>query len=89
VHRATLAGYGIALLPELQVVDDIRAARLYRLLADYPSGRNQVFILYPSRRHMAPRTRVMIDVLVQMGRALEAWLADARVWGENETTWLV
>jgi DNA-binding transcriptional LysR family regulator len=89
VHRATLAGYGIALLPELQVVDDIRAARLYRLLADYPSGRNQLFILYPSRRHLAPRTRVMIDVLVEMGRALEAWLADARIWGENETTWLV
>ena len=80
---------GIALLPEMQVVDDIRAARLYRLLADYPSGRGQVFLVYPSRRHLAPRTRVMIDFLVEMGRALETWLADARIWGENETTWLV
>jgi DNA-binding transcriptional LysR family regulator len=89
VHRATLAGFGIALLPELQVVDDIRAARLYRLLSDYPSGRGPVYIVYPSRRHLAPRTRVMIDFLVEMGRALETWLADARIWGENETTWLV
>src|ERR1700733_6816435 len=39
VQRAAMAGYGIALLPELQVVEDIRAARLYRLLADYPSER--------------------------------------------------
>ena len=88
-HRAAVAGYGIANLPELQVVDDIRAARLYRLLADYPSGRGQVFVVYPSRRHLAPRTRVMIDFFVEMGHALEAWLEDARVWGENETTWLV
>jgi DNA-binding transcriptional LysR family regulator len=73
----------------LQVVDDIRAARLYRLLPDYPSDRAQVFVIYPSRRHLAPRTRVMIDFLVDIGRALETWLADARVWGENETTWLV
>ena len=89
VHRAVLAGYGIGMLPELQVADDIRAARLYRLLVDYPARRDQVFVLYPSRRHLAPRTRVMIDFLVEMGRALEARLADARVWGENETTWLV
>jgi DNA-binding transcriptional LysR family regulator len=89
VHRATLAGFGLAMLPEGQVVDDIRAARLYRMLADYPSGRTQAFVVYPSRRHLAPRTRVMIDALVDMGRRLEVWLADARVWGENETTWLV
>jgi DNA-binding transcriptional LysR family regulator len=89
VHRAALAGFGIAMLPEMQVVDDIRAARLYRLLADYPSGRQSVFVVYPSRRHLAPRTRVVIDFLVEMARALETWLADARVWGENETTWLV
>jgi DNA-binding transcriptional LysR family regulator len=89
VHRATLTGFGIALLPELQVVDDIRAARLYRLLADYPSGRAPVFVVYPSRRHLAPRTRVVLDFLVEGGRALAAWLDDARIWGENETTWLV
>ena len=89
VHRATLTGIGIALLPELQVVDDIRAARLYRLLADYPCDRAPVFVVYPSRRHLAPRTRVVIDFLVEGGRALAAWLDDAREWGENETTWLV
>jgi DNA-binding transcriptional LysR family regulator len=89
VHRGVLAGFGVALLPESQVVDDIRAARLYRVLADYPSGRDQVFVVYPSRRHLAPRTRVMIDFLVELGHAEEVRLADARVWGENETTWLV
>jgi len=89
VQRAALAGYGIALLPESQVVDDIRAARLYRLLPDYPSGRTQAYVLYPSRRHLAPRTRVVIDFLVEMGRREEARMADERIWGENETAWLV
>jgi hypothetical protein len=88
-HRAALAGHGVAYLPELPVVDDIRAARLYRLLADHPSEKGQVFVVYPSRQHQASRTGVMIDFLVEMGRALEAWLADARIWGENDTTWLV
>jgi DNA-binding transcriptional LysR family regulator len=89
VHRAALAGHGIAKLPESQVVDDIRAARMYRLLSDYPSGRQQLFVVYPSRRHMAPRTRVLIDFLAAMAHAEEARLAEALVWGENETTWLV
>jgi DNA-binding transcriptional LysR family regulator len=89
VHRAVLAGYGIAKLPESQVVDDLRASRMYRLLGDYPSERQQLFLVYPSRRHLAPRTRVMIDFLASMVHAEEARLADARVWGETETSWLV
>jgi len=88
-HRAALNGYGIALLPESQVVDDIRAARLYRVLPDYPSGREPVFVMYPSRRHLPPRTRVMIDFLVQVGHEEEARLKDAHLWGETETTWLL
>lgn len=89
VHRAALAGYGIAKLPESQVVDDIRASRMYRVLGDYRSERQQLFLVYPSRRHLAPRTRVMIDFLANMVHAEEARLANARVWGENEASWLV
>jgi DNA-binding transcriptional LysR family regulator len=65
VRSAALAGYGIAFLPEQSVADDIRAGRLYRLLADYPSERGQAYLIYPSRRHLAPRTRVVIDFLVE------------------------
>jgi DNA-binding transcriptional LysR family regulator len=89
VRLAAVAGHGIAKLSEAQVIDDIRSARLYRLLADYPSERHQAFIVYPSRRHLAPRTRVVIDFLVERLRAVEIQLADGRTWGESETTWLV
>jgi DNA-binding transcriptional LysR family regulator len=64
VHHAAVAGYGIAFLPDGFVADDIRTARLCRLLAEYSSERSKFYLIYPSRRHLAPRTRVMIDFLV-------------------------
>jgi DNA-binding transcriptional LysR family regulator len=89
VRQFALAGNGIALLPEPLVLDDILGARLYRLLPDYPTERTPVFLVYPSRRHLAPRTRVVIDFLVERYSAVAARLADQRVWGEHETVWLV
>lgn len=89
VRQAALAGHGIALLPEPQVVDDILSARLYRLLPDFPTDLTQGFLVYPSRRHLAPRTRVVIDFLVERFSAVSARLADQRVWGEHENVWLV
>jgi DNA-binding transcriptional LysR family regulator len=72
VHRATLAGNGIAWLQEPHVLDDIRAGRLCRLLPAYTSERERTFVIYPSRRHLPPRTRVMIDFLVSVGAEAEA-----------------
>jgi DNA-binding transcriptional LysR family regulator len=89
VRHAALTGHGIALLPEPQVIDDILVARLYRLLPDYPTERTKAFLVYPSRRHLPPRTRVVIDFLVERFAAVGARLADERVWGEHETVWLV
>jgi DNA-binding transcriptional LysR family regulator len=89
VRQAALAGHGIALLPEPQVLEDILGARLYRLLPDYPTERSKAYLVYPSRRHLAPRTRVVIDFLVERFAVVGARLADERVWGEHETVWLV
>jgi DNA-binding transcriptional LysR family regulator len=89
LRQAALAGHGIALLPEPLVLDDILAARLYRLLPNYPTERSRLYLVYPSRRHLAPRTRVVIDFLVERFTAVGNRLADERVWGEHETVWLV
>jgi DNA-binding transcriptional LysR family regulator len=71
VHHAALAGYGIAFLPLLSVADDLRAARLCRVLIGFPSQRSQTYLIYPSRRHLAPRTRVVIDFLVKQLRLVQ------------------
>ena len=89
VHRAVLAGHGISMVPEALIVDDIRAARLYRLLPKYKSERQPAFVLYPSRRHLAPRTRVVIDFLIEQVGEAAARLAQDDVWGDSDTTWLV
>jgi DNA-binding transcriptional LysR family regulator len=80
VRLACRAGHGIALLPEIQLIDDLRAGRLYRLLNDYPSEIVPVHIIYPSRRNLAPRTRVVMDFLVEQAREVTALLSgDAEV----------
>jgi len=89
VRQAALSGYGIAMLGDPLTINDIRAGRLYRLLPDYSARRRQAFVVYPSRRHLALRTRVVIDFLVEEFRRLDVRLRDSREWGENEATWLV
>ena len=89
VRQAALAGPGIALLGDPLTVTEIRAGRLYRLLPDYAARRRQASIVYPSRRYLARRTRVVIDFLVEEFRQLGLRLQDGREWGENEATWLV
>ena len=89
VRQAAIAGYGIALLGDPLTINDIRTGRLMRLLPGYLARQRQAFIVYPSRRHLAQRTRVVIDYLVEEFRQLELRLRDSREWGENDATWLV
>jgi DNA-binding transcriptional LysR family regulator len=89
VRQAAIAGYGIAMLGEPLVHGEITSGRLYRLLPEYTVRHRNVFLVYPSRRHLPQRTRVVIDFLVEQYRTLDARLKDGRAWGENEATWLV
>jgi DNA-binding transcriptional LysR family regulator len=89
VRQAATAGYGIALLGDPMTINDIRAGRLYRLLPNYTMSRRPVFVVYPSRRHLAQRTRVVIDFLIESFRRLDARLDSGREWGESDSTWLV
>jgi DNA-binding transcriptional LysR family regulator len=75
VLRAARSGHGIALLHEIQVVDDLQAGRLCRLLKDYPSQILPVHVIYPSRRNLPPRTRVVMDFVIQQAREIQALLA--------------
>jgi DNA-binding transcriptional LysR family regulator len=90
VRRAVLDGYGVAMVPEALIVDDVRSARLYRLLPDYQTERLPAFLLYPSRRHLAPRTRLVIESIAQETAKIAARLAEDDVWGSSsDGAWLV
>jgi DNA-binding transcriptional LysR family regulator len=88
-RQAALAGYGIAMLGEPLVDQDIRAGRLYRLLPDYAVRERQAFLIYPSRKHLPQRTRLVIDFLIEQYHSLEIRLREGRAWGENDSVWLV
>jgi len=83
VRRAVLTGYGIALMTDLQVIDDIRTKRLYHLLAEFAPPREKIYLVYPSRHHLAPRVRVVIDFLAMVAQPLESYRADVNMWGGN------
>ena len=79
LHAAVLNGQGIALLPELRVYDDIRIGRLRHLLTDYRTPHIAGFLVYPSRRHLSARTRVVIDFLLEQVKDIHGLLAPAAV----------
>jgi DNA-binding transcriptional LysR family regulator len=83
VRRAVLTGCGIAQMSDIQVIDDVRSARLYHLLAEFAPPREKIYVVYPSRQHLAPRVRVVIDFIAASVRRLESELADVRVWGKT------
>jgi hypothetical protein len=75
VHLATRRGQGIAFLSLVEVFDDLRAGHLVQVLSDFPSPGLPVYLAYPSRRHLAPRTRLVMDFILETFRENEALLA--------------
>jgi DNA-binding transcriptional LysR family regulator len=77
VHMAARTGYGIAYLALFEVFDDLRSGRLVRVLRDFPARGVPYSLVYPSRRHLAPRTRLVIDFIWEQFRQAQAELATA------------
>jgi DNA-binding transcriptional LysR family regulator len=75
VHLAARTGYGIAYLTLVEIFDDLRSGRLVRVLSDFPAPGVPFSLVYPSRRHLAPRTRVVMDFIWEQLRKLQAELA--------------
>jgi len=76
VHRATLAGAGLAVLSHILAGPDIEAGRLVKIMPDFPPTRLPVNVVYPSRKNIPPRVATMLDFLVQVVRS-DASIADA------------
>ena len=58
-------GLGVAQLPGHEVLADVRAGRLQAVLTDYVSMERSIYICFPHRDHIAPRTRVFVDFAVE------------------------
>ncbi len=64
VIEAACAGVGVALVPIWMMRTEIVGGRLQQILKAWQPPRRGISVVYPSRRFLAPRTRAVIDFLV-------------------------
>jgi DNA-binding transcriptional LysR family regulator len=64
---AALDGLGLAQLFEWEIIEDVAAGRLQRVLDDWLQPFDGWYIYYPAREQMAPKLRVFIDFLREPG----------------------
>ena len=65
VLEACRQGLGAALVPDFCLGPDCDAGDLVPLLPDWSTPRREVWLLWPPGRHVAPRTRAVVDYLVE------------------------
>jgi DNA-binding transcriptional LysR family regulator len=78
VRRAAVEGLGIALLTQMEIDGDIREGRLWQLLPDFPPLHLPLSVVYPSRRNLPLRTRVVLEFLFELFKTDTAMSARRR-----------
>jgi DNA-binding transcriptional LysR family regulator len=72
-RAAALAGRGIVWQPTFLVGEDLRAGRLVPVLPGYHLPDIDVLAVYPSRRHLSAKVRVMVDFLAEAFKGTPPW----------------
>jgi len=75
-RSAALAGAGVIWQPSFIVGADLRAGRLVQLLPGFRLPDIDILAIYPSRRHLSAKVRVMIDFLVAEFKDTPPWEVD-------------
>ena len=65
VRAATLSGLGFATLPDFIAAPDIESGKLVTALEDRIVKGGGIFAVYPHRRYLPAKVRVLVDFLVQ------------------------
>jgi DNA-binding transcriptional LysR family regulator len=72
-RAAALAGLGVIWQPTFLVGEDLRAGRLVPVLPGYRMPEIDVLAVYPSRRHLSAKVRVMVEFLTEAFRGVPPW----------------
>lgn len=71
-RAVALAHQGIVLQPSFLVGDDLEAGDLVEVMPGYRSHELGIYAVYPSRKHLLPKVRLLIDYLAQALAGQEA-----------------
>jgi len=63
-RAAALQHLGIILQPTFLVAEDLRSGALVELLPQYRSSEIGVYVVYPTRKHVPPKVRMLVEFLV-------------------------
>ena len=64
MREAVITGVGLALAPSWVFGADLTTGRVQAVLQRYQAEQVPIHAVYPSRRNLAPRTRAVIDFLL-------------------------
>lgn len=70
---AAVHGFGIVNLPTYLLEDPIRAGRLVPMLGRFQPASKPIRAMYPTRRHLSPKVRLFIDLLVSTWGEVPPW----------------
>ena len=65
IRRAIVGGQGIGFMPPLFALAAIESQQLVRILPEYESKKEDVWLIYPDRKGISLPTRLLIDFLLQ------------------------
>lgn len=60
-----VAGLGIVTLPKFCFSDEVETGKLVELFTDLPTTYIDVFLVYPTRKHLSSKVRAFIDFIVE------------------------
>ena len=66
-------GIGVARLPVFIVGPDLVAKRLVPILTKFPTDAHQLYVVYPQNRHLSPKVRAFIDLLIERFGRDQPW----------------
>ncbi|MFM9924169.1 LysR family transcriptional regulator [Variovorax sp. H27-G14] len=69
IAQAALMGLGVAMLPMPFVERSLRSGDLVRLLSEWFQDAGAVWLYYPSKKLLPPKTRVFVDFVLERFRA--------------------
>ena len=65
LRAAALAGFGVALLPAVNIAEDLQQGRLLPLLPTWRTAEVVVQAVYPASRHTSVKMRTFLDFLIE------------------------
>lgn len=77
LHEWALAGHGLAWRSLWEVGADLRAGRLVSLLDDFAAPPTGIYAVFPQRKHLALRVRLLIDHLKNHYGRADYWSGKA------------